>query len=70
MGIEREWRKKNRARWLEKASQNNKFFHSFASHRKSVNTICEMPNSGGQMIISLKVYKSEMIRELLRIVQS
>ena len=35
-------RLKSRALWLEAGDKNKKKIHRFASHRKNINTICEI----------------------------
>ena len=39
---EKKWRLKSRALWLEEGDQNTKYFHRYASQRKSINTIHEI----------------------------
>ena len=47
-------RLKRRALWLEVGDKNTIFFHRFASHRKSINTICEIRNKKGRMVRSFE----------------
>ena len=47
MQEEKKWRLKSRALWLVEGYQNTKFFHRYASHRKSINTIHEVRSSQG-----------------------
>ena len=39
---EQKWRLKSRALWLAEGDQNTKYFHRYASQRKSINTIHEI----------------------------
>ena len=39
---EKKWRLKSRALWLAEGDQNTKYFHRYASQRKSINTIHEI----------------------------
>ena len=48
---ERQWRLKSRALWLKEGDQNTKFFHRYASHRNSINTIYEIRSPQGNMVI-------------------
>ena len=45
---------KSKALWLEAGDKNTKFFHRFASHRKNINTICEIRNRQGIMVRSFE----------------
>ena len=41
---------KSRALWLEARDKNSKFFHSYATHRRNINTICEIKNHEGRLV--------------------
>ena len=43
-------RLKNRALWLEAGNKNSNFFHNYASHRRNINTICEIKNQEGSLV--------------------
>ena len=45
---------KSKALWLQEGDKNTKFFHMSASHRKNINTICEIRNKQGYMVSSLE----------------
>ena len=47
---EKELRLKSRAIWLEVGDKNSNFFHNYASHRRNINTICEIKNQDGRLI--------------------
>ena len=59
---EKKWRLKSRALSLAEGDQNTKFFHRYASQRKSINTIHEVKNTRG---ILAKTYeeKSKVVVE-------
>ena len=47
---EKELRLKSRALWLEARDKNSKFFHNYATHRRNINTICEIKNQEGRLV--------------------
>ena len=47
---EKELRLKRKALWLEEGDKNSKFFHNYASHRRNINTICEIKNQEGRLV--------------------
>ena len=47
---EKELRLKSRALWLEDGDKNSKVFHNYATHRRNINTICEIKNHEGRLV--------------------
>ena len=41
---EKELRLKSRSLWLEAGDKNSNFFHNYSTHRRNINTICEIKN--------------------------
>ena len=41
---------KNRGLWLEAGDKNSNYFHNYASHRRNINTICEIKNWEGILV--------------------
>lgn len=51
------WRLKSRALWLEKGDYNMKYFHRFANHRHTVNSIWELDDLVGNVISGQEALK-------------
>ena len=47
---EKELRLKSRAIWLEAGDKNSNFFHNYETHRRNINTICEIKNQEGRLV--------------------
>ena len=47
---EKELRLKSRAIWLEAGDKNSKFFHNYDSHKRNINTLCEIKNQEGRLV--------------------
>jgi len=51
---EQEWRIKSRALWIKEGDNNTKFFHQFANYRRNLNTIWEIRDELGNVIVSFE----------------
>ena len=54
-GKEQELRMKNRAMFIAFEDKNKNFFHSFTRHRKSYNSIWELKDESGNVVIGFQV---------------